>query len=94
MSYSFFNIGRRSGGAHRRLPGRFLALVGLLAGTVAAQTEPAVSTPEPQFEGPRIRIVEMEKEFGTVTRGELLEATYRVENIGSEPLRILRVKPG
>ena len=27
-------------------------------------------------------------------RGEVLEATHILENIGSEPLKILRVKPG
>jgi hypothetical protein len=90
MTTSLPNIGRRCGGAR----GLLLALTGLLAVPAAAQTQQAVSTEKPMFEGPRIRVVEMEKEFGTVTRGEVLEAKYSIENVGSEPLRILRVKPG
>ncbi len=59
-----------------------------VVGTVAAQTE------TPVFDGPRMAIEVREKDFGTVTRGEILEATFEVKSVGSEPLKILQVKPG
>ena len=89
-----FNIGSPAAGARRALSRLLFAPVALLATLTAAQTSQIESTAKPLFEGPRIRIHEMEKEFGEVTRGEILEATFTLENIGSEPLKILRVKPG
>ncbi len=89
-----FNIGGRASRARRVVSGLFFAPFVLLATVTAAQTNQVVSTAKPAFEGPRMRILEMEKDFGVVIRGEVLEATYIVENIGSQPLRILRVKPG
>ena len=89
-----FNIGWRSGQARRAASGLLFALFALLSTVTAAQTNQVVSTAKPAFEGPRMRILEMEKDFGVVTRGEVLEATHILENIGSEPLKILRVKPG
>ena len=94
MTTSFLNIGRRSGSARQPTRTLLFALAGLLAVPAAAQTQQPVSTEKPLYQGPRIRVLEKEKEFGTVTRGEVLEAKYRIENVGSEPLKILRVKPG
>ena len=89
-----FNIGGRTDRARGAVSGLFFALLALFSSVVAAQTNQIASTAKPAFEGPRMRILEMEKDFGVVIRGEVLEATYIVENIGSQPLRILRVKPG
>jgi len=41
-----------------------------------------------------LAIEEKEQDFGVVRRGKLLEATFTLRNVGSEPLKILRVKPG
>ena len=89
-----FNIGWRTRRARRAASGLLFAPFALFASVTVAQTHQAVSTDKPAFEGPRMRILELEKDFGVVTRGELLEATHILENIGSEPLKILRVKPG
>ncbi len=89
-----FNIGWRTGRARRTVSGLLFAPFVLLATVTAAQTNQVVSTAKPEFDGPRMRILEMEKDFGVVLRGEVLEAIHILENIGSEPLKILRVKPG
>ena len=88
------NIGWRAGRAPLALSCLLFAPFALLATLTAAQTNQVVSTAKPAFEGPRMRIPEMEKDFGVVLRGEVLEAIHILENIGSEPLKILRVKPG
>ncbi len=84
------NIGGAPGRARRVCFGWLLASAMLfgLFGTIAAQSDP------PVFEGPRMAVEVREKDFGTVTRGEILEATFEVKSVGSEPLKILQVKPG
>lgn len=89
-----FNIGRRLPRARRAVPGLLFAPLALLATVTAAQTNQIASTAKPTFEGPRLSIAEKEKDFGLVTRGEVLEATFTLKNIGSQPLKVLRVKPG
>jgi hypothetical protein len=88
------NIGCRPGRAPRALSGLIFAPLALLASIATAQTSQITSTVKPVSEGPRLRILELEKDFGVVTRGQILEATHILENIGGQPLRILRVKPG
>lgn len=83
-----FNIGRPTGGARQAaLWGVFATVAMLLVAGVAPASEPL-------YDGPRLAIPEKEQDFGLVTRGEILEATFELHNVGSEPLKILRVKPG
>ncbi len=88
---TLFNIGR-SGGRARRSPigglFAFLALSTVLVGTLAAQADP------PVFDGPRLAIEVRERDFGQVNRGTIVEAEFELKNIGSEPLKVLQVKPG
>ena len=89
-----FNIGGRPGRARRAVPGLLLAPFALFAAVSAAQTGQPTQVAEPMFKGPRLSIPEDEQDFGLVTRGEVIEATFELRNVGSEPLKILRVKPG
>ena len=89
-----FNIGGGAGRARSAVPGLLFAPLALLAAFTAAQTKPTVSNSKPVFEGPRLSIPEKEQDFGLVLRGEVLEATFELQNVGTEPLKILRVKPG
>lgn len=94
MNTSLFNIGRPPTGARRAVVAGFLTAFALLGPLGSAQVNQQPASQKPQFEGPRIRIQQTEKDFGMVTRGEVLAAEFVLENIGSEPLRILQAKPG
>jgi hypothetical protein len=89
-----FNIGGGAGRARRAVPGLLFAPLALLAAVTAAQTDPTAPNSKPVFEGPRLAIAEKEQDFGLVMRGEVLEATFELQNVGTEPLKILHVKPG
>jgi len=89
-----FNIGGSTRRARRAVPGLLFAPFALLAAVTAAQSNPIVATSKPAHEGPRLSIPENEKDFGVVIRGEVLEATFDLQNIGNETLKVLRVKPG
>ena len=93
-SFDTVNIGGCHGRARRAALGLLFGPFVLLAGLAAAQTHQIVETTKPEFEGPRLSIPIKEKEFGVVTRGESIEATFELKNVGTEPLRILHVKPG
>jgi hypothetical protein len=84
------NIGRPAGRARGAVAGLLFAPFALLVSVSAAQTGDF----EPMFDGPRLSIEVNEKDFGLVTRGEVIEASFDLKNLGSEPLKILRVKPG
>jgi len=88
------NIGGCRGHARRAALGLLFGPFVLLGGLTAAQTHQIVETSKPAFEGPRLSIPVKEKEFGVVTRGESIEATFELKNVGTEPLKILHVKPG
>ena len=85
---TLLNIGRLAARARRPASGWLFAPLALLVAVTVAQTN------EPAYDGPRLAIPEKEKDFGTVIRGEKLEATFELHNVGNEPLKILRVKPG
>jgi len=89
-SFNTDNIGGPTGRARRAVSGLLFALLALLAAVTAAQD----STSQPAYQGPRLAIPEKEIDFGVVKRGKLLEATFTLHNVGTEPLKILRVKPG
>ena len=89
-----FNIGGPTARARRAVPGLLLAPFALLAAVGAAPAGQSAQASEPMFKGPRLSIPENEQDFGLVTRGEVIEATFELRNVGSEPLKILRVKPG
>ena len=48
----------------------------------------------PRINGPKIHIPEPKFHWGKVLQGAKIEHVYRVQNQGSEPLRITNVKPG
>ena len=72
----------------------FLALLVLFSGLPATAQNRMQGTAKSQYEGPRLLIKEREVDFGVVSRGTLLEHTFTVENIGSEPLTVLRAQTG
>ena len=89
-----FNIGGDTGHARSAVSSLLFAPLAVLVTFTAAQTNQTVSNSEPVFEGPRLAIPEKQQDFGLVTRGAVLEATFELHNVGTEPLKILRVKPG
>jgi hypothetical protein len=52
------------------------------------------STEKPAFETARLVIPEPEQDFGEVIRGEKIEAVFALQNVGAQPLNVLRVEPG
>ena len=68
--------------------GAWLILVVVLS-SLAAQE---VGKPLPS--GPRLEFESTEVELGTIDRGEVSTARFTVRNLGDQPLRIVRVKPG
>ena len=90
---TLFNIGRHAGRARGALAGLLFAFFALVP-VSDAQTSQAQAGSEPMFDGPRLSIPVNEKDFGLVTRGEVIEASFDLVNLGNEPLKILRVKPG
>ena len=88
------NIGSPAGRARGAVAGLLFAPFALLVSVSSAQTGQVQPDFEPMFDGPRLSIEVNEKDFGLVTRGEVIEASFDLKNLGSEPLKILRVKPG
>lgn len=62
-----------------------LAVAGLFPVLTAAQAERV---------GARLLVREPEIDFGDIIRGKAIEATFKLENIGTEPLKVLRAQPG
>jgi len=52
-----------------------------------AVKQPGASTPRFEFESTEI-------DLGTIDRGEVSTARFTLRNVGDQPVRILRVKPG
>ena len=88
------NIGSRDALARGARTALVLAAIGLLAGPAPAQVTQRESTEKPLFETPRLAIPEREIDFGEVVRGETLEATFVLQNIGAQPLKVLKAEPG
>jgi hypothetical protein len=83
-------LGFNIGSARQRAQLAKVALIpALFVASAAAQTaDPA------DAQGPLIRIAEREVDLGTVIKGDNPEARFSIENVGTEPLRILKVQPG
>lgn len=73
-------------------------LVLLLAVSAAGIVPLEAQSPPPAGEspggGPRMRVAQPEIDFGEVVRGETVEGTFEIENIGDESLIIEKAQPG
>ena len=69
-----------------------LALLWLLPAVPGAFAENGTD-PAP-VPGPRLEVESEKFDLGQVNRGASVEAQFKLKNVGSEPLRILKVKPG
>ena len=76
------------------LVGLVLALIGASWAPPAAQVSQRESTEKPAFSTARILLPEPEMDFGEVIRGETIEATFEIRNVGAQDLKVLRVEPG
>ena len=88
------NIGPRTVLAPLAGAGLILALIGPIAAPATAQVSQRESTEKPAFETPRLLIPKPEMDFGDVIRGERLDATFELHNVGAQPLHVLRAEPG
>ncbi len=68
---------------------KFFALSLLLAGFVLIL--PAQSQNEESTEGAEIKFAESSKNFGDITQGDVVEHTFKFENIGNQPLILSNV---
>ena len=66
----------------------WLILVVVLSSLSAQEVE------QPLPSGPRLEFESTEIDLGTIDRGEISMARFTVRNLGDQPLRIVRVKPG
>jgi len=44
--------------------------------------------------GPKLELLVRELDFGDITRGQTVEASFELKNVGDEPLKVVKVKPG
>lgn len=88
------NIGPRTVLAPLARAGLVLALIGPIAAPATAQVSQRESTAKPAFETPRLLIPVPEIDFGDVIRGERLDATFELRNVGAQTLKVLRADPG
>jgi len=73
-------------------PASPLAIVTALLAILLIPASPAADPAASQ--GPRIEVEAGSFDFGQLNRGETAVARFTLRNVGSEPLRILNVKPG
>jgi len=63
------------------------ASLGFLAGSVPARADEPVSGPRAEYERKTF-------DLGQISKGAAARAEFKVRNVGDEPLKILKVKPG
>lgn len=76
-------------GSRRRFAQSLFAVAALLL-TVGAPITLAQQTAT----GPKLELLVKDLDFGEVTRGQIVEASFELKNVGDEPLNVVRVKPG
>jgi len=81
---------RRTSGRGRRALRSLLVLaasLSFLAGSVPARADEPVSGPRAEYESKTF-------DLGQISKGAAARAEFKVRNVGDEPLKILKAKPG